>query len=285
MGFTFDGVHSSEMGLAVLSKNRPIVPEIKRVVENLSGIDGVYDFSSANPLGRPAYEEREITVECGIVGKDAQDLRQAARKVAVWLSGKEARLRFDDEPFYYYLARVANRIDLQQVASRVGRFNLVFTCRPFAYSYRMSGCIPEYGQGLCFGDGTVYGGEHMYFVNNDTITPEPDLGRWPMDQQIIGLPILVKNPGMPVAPIFRISGTANNVKFISRKKVLTYSGNSTGTLSVDFERKKATLDEINNVTNYLVGDFFELQTGDNFIQIAADSIVGDLEVIFNYRYL
>lgn len=284
MGFTFNEIHSSEMGVGVRSKNRPVAPEVKRVTENIFGVDGVYDFSSVNPLGRPVYEEREITVECSIVGKDAEDLRQASRKIALWLSGKEARLRFDDEPFVYYLARVVNRIDLEQVAYRVGRFNLIFTCRPFAYSYRMTGVLPGYGKGLCYGDGTVYGGEHMYIINGDSITPKLEIDRWPMDQPIIGLPILVKNSGMPASPVFRFTGAVNNVKFVCGDKILTYSGDSIGTLTIDFERKKAILDD-NNVTNYLIGDFFELENGDNFIQIVADSIVGYLEVIFNFRYL
>ena len=44
-GLTFNGRHSSEFGLVMFSRNRPILPEPKLVAEDIPGMDGEYDFS------------------------------------------------------------------------------------------------------------------------------------------------------------------------------------------------------------------------------------------------
>ncbi|RKL63014.1 hypothetical protein DXT63_08440 [Thermoanaerobacteraceae bacterium SP2] len=124
LGFTFNGHHSSEYEIYMRSRNRQLLPSIRQVEEVIPGMHGVYDYSSGE------LEDRIIEVDCAIVG----DLRSKARQIASWLySATRGKLIFDDEPDKYYLAKINNRIDLEQTIN-LGRFTLQFKCEPFAYT-------------------------------------------------------------------------------------------------------------------------------------------------------
>lgn len=106
------------------SKNRQLLPSIRQIEETIPGKHGVYDYSMGD------LEDRIIEVDCAIIG----DLRNKARQIAAWLySTQREKLFFDDEPDKYYLAKISNRIDLEQAIS-LGRFTLQFKCDPFAYA-------------------------------------------------------------------------------------------------------------------------------------------------------
>ena len=51
-GFIFKDRHSSDFGVTVRTKSRPILPSVKENIVDLPYRDGVYDFSKANPFGR-----------------------------------------------------------------------------------------------------------------------------------------------------------------------------------------------------------------------------------------
>ena len=286
MGFTFNGVHSSAMGIAYEGRKEPLIPEFQRVEEEVFAVDGAYDFTCANPLGRPIYKNKEIVVSCALMGKTADEMRAAARKIAIWLSCGEARLTFDDEPMFYHLAQIANKIDFEQVASRVGRFNLVFLCRPYAYCYSKSGVIPEYGEGLCFGDNTCYGGVNRYTYDAITgkSTPVYNPSEWSFTEEIIGKPFAVSNPGAPVAPIFVFSGLFMTVYIYYKDKFIKVSNASSTELIIDCGRKKVTA-KSNDVSHLFSGSFFEIASGDSLLQFDGTLTKVNIDVTFNYRYL
>ena len=51
-GFIFKDRHSSDFGVTVRTKSRPILPSVKENIVDLPYRDGGYDFSKANPFGR-----------------------------------------------------------------------------------------------------------------------------------------------------------------------------------------------------------------------------------------
>lgn len=126
MGFTFNGKHSSDFGLAVKSLDRSLLPSLRKSEITVSGRHGTYDFE------QNTYENRIISVDCAIKAGSIHELRQKARRIAGWLKDK-GELRFDDEPDKYYIGRVYSRVPFENLFV-LGRFTLNFECEPFAYS-------------------------------------------------------------------------------------------------------------------------------------------------------
>ena len=275
LGFKFNGVHSNGIGLIMRSKNRPILPEPKIVTEEIHSADGVYDFSSANPYGRIMYRQREISVDCNFISRSVPRLRSKAHEIASWLSCGEARLVFDDEPDVFYLAKVANRIDLNQQISDIGSFTIVFSCRPFAYSFVKSGDIHSYGNGLKYGDLVSYGGYNRFVITNNGVEPHLPLGDFVFN---------VRNFGTHVKPIIEFDGVFKNALITFDDKFLRLPQNASGFLYADCEKRKVVLNGM-NITNHISGSFFELAPGDNIMSISGDDISCDLVFSFNYLYL
>lgn len=127
LGFTFNNVHSAEMGVVFKSVDRTLLPA-KRVTQyTIPGKSGTYDIEDG-------YENRDISCTVAFVGTNYmyQGVRTKARAVAEWLSG-EGLLVFDDEPEKAYSAKVIDGISIEQIAI-TGHCEVTFQCRPFAES-------------------------------------------------------------------------------------------------------------------------------------------------------
>lgn len=139
-GLTFNDKHSfNEFGLIMYSKNRPVLPEIKDASEELPGMDGEYDYSEVNPDKEVKYKARPIDIEFSLKEPNPKLLRIKANKIAAWLACGEKQLIFDDEPDKYYLAKVVNKLDLDNQIVTVKRFTAQFRCRPFKFGLYLEG--------------------------------------------------------------------------------------------------------------------------------------------------
>ncbi|MED0672032.1 phage tail family protein [Aneurinibacillus aneurinilyticus] len=127
-GFTYKGVSARSIGVRIKSIKRPLLANIRQQYEDIAGRHGSYSFTDG------ALEDITIEVECWFAAADREDLRYKARQTATWLYSKEKqRLTFSDEPGVFYMARIANQIDLETLI-RHGRFTLQFRCDPFVYA-------------------------------------------------------------------------------------------------------------------------------------------------------
>ena len=138
-GLTFNGRHSSEFGLVMFSRNRPILPEPKLVAEDIPGMDGEYDFSAANPDGEVKYKPRMQDIDFTLKERNPTRLRVKANQIAAWLACGEKELIFDDEPDKFYLATVSNKLDLDNQILSIKKFTVHFKCRPFKYGLHLEG--------------------------------------------------------------------------------------------------------------------------------------------------
>lgn len=138
-GLTFNGRHSSEFGLVMFSRNRPILPEPKIVAEDLPGVDGEYDFSAVNPDGEVKYKPRMQDIDFTLKERNPTRLRVKANQIAAWLACGEQILIFDDEPDKFYLAMVANKLDLDNQILSIKKFTVHFKCRPVKYGINFEG--------------------------------------------------------------------------------------------------------------------------------------------------
>jgi predicted phage tail component-like protein len=139
-GLTFNGKHSyKDFGLIMYSKNRPLLPEPKITTEDMPGMDGEYDYSAVNPDKEIKYKPREIEIEFTLKEPNLRLLRIKANKIAAWLACGEQKLIFDDEEDKYYLAKVANKLDLENQIVSIKRFTVQFRCRPFKFGLYYEG--------------------------------------------------------------------------------------------------------------------------------------------------
>lgn len=128
-GFSFDGVHSSTYGVYLAKSPFLLLPELTNYFESIPGREGSLDYGST-------FQQRAISLSCMVLATSEKDLRNKARKIAAWLDPTKGvrRLILDTEPDKFYQARVANRIDVEQVAAQ-GRFEIFFVAPdPYAYA-------------------------------------------------------------------------------------------------------------------------------------------------------
>ena len=153
LGFTFNGIHSSELGLVrVSSSNRyddNLLPTIQDKTVQVPGGDGMYFFGSY-------YTQRQFTVSFAF---DALTDAQLRRLRTVLGDKKIHPLIFDEMPYKVYQAKVTGNNTVKHLAfdhgqgARIykGEGSIQFTCYfPFARSrykykedYRLS-TIPEW---------------------------------------------------------------------------------------------------------------------------------------------
>lgn len=125
-GFSFNGHHCSEFGLAVKNRNRQLLPAANDRYLEIPGRHGSYHFPGE-------LQDRVIELECAFMGATRQELREKSRQIAAWLYTKEkAVLSFDDEPGKYYYAKLDGAINLEQLFV-LATFTLTFRCNPLAY--------------------------------------------------------------------------------------------------------------------------------------------------------
>lgn len=271
-GFFFNGKHSwDDFGIVMKSKDRPILPEPKVVVEEITCMDGDYDFTDANPDGRTKYKPRIMDIECSFKKQDMKYIRIRAHEIANWLACGEQQLIFDDETAVFYMARVNNKLDFTTEIARIGRFTIQFKCRPFGFSRIKSNQQLQFGQGLMLG----------YGYRLDMV---------PTVFNVTGATVLnIYNPGTWVKPIIRINGSCSLISFSANGKTLSYGSISNGQVDIDCYKteayKNGVSNSANNAMNNVSGDFLEFINGNNSLQISGTNLNCTVTLIFNYLYL
>lgn len=140
IGFEYKGVHGSEYGIYCKTEKRSLLPAVRRREFEIFGKSGIID------LGDNDYMHKIMTAKLTYVGNSLVELRNRARDIAAWLnSTRWEKLIFDDEPDKYYLARVKNGIDLNNILM-TGEMSVNFECQPFAYMCTSTGADPTWDE-------------------------------------------------------------------------------------------------------------------------------------------
>lgn len=269
-GLTFNNKHSySDFGLIMRSKQRPIMPEPKVVTEEAECMHGSFDFSEANEDNQTKYKDRIITIEFGFIETDPAVIRAKAHYIASWLNCGEKVLKFDDEYPVFYMARINNKIDFEKQIERTQQFTVQFKCRPFAISVNDSLVQPQFGENIAFGYGY-------------TLDMQPQI------YNLTGPTTLnVYNAGEKVKPqIILNTGTLTNITFTCNGKTITYASNlaSGHEIVIDTQEANVTLDG-EDVNEFVYGDFFWLENGNNTLTITGEDINCKISIKFNYLYI
>ena len=108
-GFKFKDKHSSEFGVTVKTKSRPIRPEAKVHTLDIPCRDGAYDFSEANQAGREYFYDRTFIITINVCEDNLYTLQNKLSLISGWLMGK-GELIFDDMPHTVWYGRVSDEI-------------------------------------------------------------------------------------------------------------------------------------------------------------------------------
>lgn len=265
MNFTFNGIDSQQYGLVCRSKNRPILPKIRSQYEDIPGRDGSYDFSDGT------LEDRIIEISCQFISTDVSNLRDRVRNMAAWLysSGKKSQLIFSDEPDVCYMGRLANQIDLEQIAS-YGEFTLMFRCDPHAFL--LDDVNVEQLDQVTILNRT----RRLVDVYSNLITSS-------------GTTFTINNFGTAsVRPRMLITGTCSAPVTISVEGVgsITFAETlSNSEVVIDHEKFTAMVG-ITNKLDKVRGNFLELLPGDNNVTVTSTGTINlTVRFLFNPRYL
>ncbi|MCF8020903.1 MAG: phage tail family protein [Vallitaleaceae bacterium] len=126
LGFTFNGRHSSELGLYIRTKSNPLLPNKRIVKETVMGKDGSYIFEDG-------YEDKELEFECTLLEDDLETRRLMARDIAEWLVSKGDLILDYESDKKYIVIQTVNNIDLA-FENGADIFDIKFVCEPFQYS-------------------------------------------------------------------------------------------------------------------------------------------------------
>ena len=237
--FKLNDIESSSFDLVCKSVKRPLLPEAKVSRVELPGLSGVYDYPNEE------YELREVIMRIMYIGKDYQELRTRARRIAAWLyTPTWSRLVIHDEPDLYYLCKITSSLELQHLWQS-GTIDIVFDCQPFAYSIDEKQIILGPSGGVFNNEGT----RHINFKS-------------PYGSKSL---ITIEDPG----PLVSITMNGNT---------LIYEGEGTGPLVIDNIEMEITRGGI-NVFDKLSGDidtFLKIIPGEN--TVVADGVNGDIRI-------
>ena len=109
VGFSFDGIHSSELGILRVSEGdryeETLHPEIEDITVDIPGLDGNYFFGSN-------FKTRSISISIAFDSMTELQFRKLRRLFGV---KKNCELIFDERPYKVYMAKIESPIELNYV--------------------------------------------------------------------------------------------------------------------------------------------------------------------------
>ena len=121
--FTFGGVDMREKYGVWCTAYDTFFPPLRSHKITVPGRSGAYDY------GSDEYDERTLRLECDTrTGKTRAEMREIA-----YVLSKKHEIRIWQEPDKYYVGRLYDPSELEDLGQIVYKFTLTFICEPFAY--------------------------------------------------------------------------------------------------------------------------------------------------------
>lgn len=248
-GFYYKDRHSSEFGVTVRTKSRPILPAMKRFTQDMPYRDGEYDFSGANPHSREHYYDRTFAVSLAVTADNLALLQGKISKMSIWLCGR-GKLIFDDMPLIVWDAVISDEvIYMPERGGRCAVLEVSFRAEPFGE------CIfgtdgPTLDMPVRLDDMIPIGLEVLYTY---TVT-----GTGGVD--------VINFGDRPVRPVIKIDGAKGDVTLTLGSGSISFKGEKH--VAVDFDKQTVTGDTGDIMAE---GAFFEFPEGLSRLKISTDS--------------
>ena len=246
-GFTFDGVHSSDMGLTTELVSIPLRSEPKTIYADVSGRYGELDLSYSNPEQRLYYRPRIIEFMCHCrIPDDTSQLNELSIIADYLFKKGDKKLFLDGDEHFYYKAHVANLFNVTYETEYSFSFPLIFKCDPFLYTahgkeYEEAFVVEAENDGY-YADPVI----EVYGTAPNGFVLESD--RFPDKSLTVNVPI------------------------------------NQNTVIIDREKMDVTINGVSCLSQCR-GDFFEIAPGENRISVDGDSAELRLKVTFDTRQL
>lgn len=248
-GFYYKDRHSSEFGVTVRTKSRPILPAMKRFTQDMPYRDGEYDFSGANPHSREHYYGRTFAVSLAVTADNLALLQGKISKMSIWLCGR-GKLIFDDMPLIVWDAVISDEvIYMPERGGKCAVLEVSFRAEPFGE------CIfgtdgPTLDMPVRLDDMIPIGLEVLYTY---TVT-----GTGSVD--------VINFGDRPVRPVIKIDGAKGDVTLTLGGGSISFKGEKR--VAVDFDKQTVTGDTGDIMAE---GAFFEFPEGLSRLKISTDS--------------
>ncbi len=243
-GFKFKDRHSSDFGITVKTKSRPIRPEAKVYTLDIPCRDGAYDLSEANSMGREYFYDRTFVITVSVCSDNLYTLQDRLSLLSAWLMGS-GELIFDDMPNTVWYGKISDEIIyMPEHGGKTAVLEVSVRARPFAK------CI--------FGTEGPVLDTYINIDNNILLVLEET-----MHYEVSGqADIAVWNFGeRPLRPCMRIQGGGSIILTLG-ERTLSFEGGDV--CIVDFERQSV---EVNEKNVSISGEFFEFAAGNNLLHV------------------
>ena len=122
--FTFGGVDMRETYGVWMTAYDVFFPPLRAHKITIPGRSGAYDYGSDD------YDERTLRLTCDTrTGKTRAQMREIA-----YVLSKKHEIRLWQEPEKYYIGRLYDPSELEDLGQIVYKFSLTLICEPFAYA-------------------------------------------------------------------------------------------------------------------------------------------------------
>ena len=285
VGFTFNGIHSSQFGLySVSSSNRysrSLLSATADSTADIIGADGSYYFGTS-------FKNSTFNFSLAFDSVTEQELREISR----WLynSGTIAPLILDEIPYIQYYVKVTNAPEIKFIAfedatlARVykGEASVTFTgYDPFGYIVHKF--LSDYEDENI---GEWSEASQLLFskkVNNVDYYDTYNAGTIPLynpgDVDVDSILTLIVNRGTEISPINQITVTLGSNSYILNTTNITHGT----TIIVD--TKKRLIKNGNTVVNYILidGDLFKIPVSKTMSLVITGASTASIE--YQYKYL
>ena len=244
-GFTFKDIHSSEYGVTVRTKARPIIPAKKSYTVSLPYRDGDYDFSAANEQEREHYANRIFQLSLTVTADNLGELQSKIGKLSKWLTGSGDMI-FDDIPLVIWRGKITDEIIyMPEHGGRSATIEVSFSAEPFGKNiFGAEG--PRLGDPVPLGSDIPLSMEEFYTC---TISGS-------------GKTNFINFGDRPASPVFLLEGVNGTVTMSVGDKSLSFT--ASGNVTVDFKKQ---LVKCGNAAVRITGDFFEFPEGKSELTI------------------
>lgn len=262
-GGNIDGKSFASLGLLLTKSDIPILPDVRRVEEEIPGRDGILDLETrfgARPI--------ELTFE--LVEDFEVDYQLRLSEIASIfnpISGEKI-LVLERMPAKQWRVKYNGTISVEKLAT-LGTFTAPFKAyNPFAESVVMASEPLDLGEGLTLGLGYELDGIETSF----SVTASPTT-------------FSVTNLGTyEVFPITTLEGTCDDITITNTTTGEQFSINTpiSGTTIIDTDIESIRQNGL-NIFHYFSGDFTKLVSGENSFTVTGTNV--DLTITFDYRHV
>lgn len=253
-GFTFKNRHSSEFGVVVKTRSRRLLPGVKSYFYSTPLMDGSYDFTEANIMGREFYNDRTFELSLQITADCLDELEKKNAHAAIWLRGS-GDLIFDSAASVKWRGRFIS--DLAFAPERRGKsavISAVFQSEPIGMATFTT------GKGIYLGDAVALDSDipldmSSYFEKQLTH------GENTVDFINLG--------DFYVRPVLKFDNGSNITVTYGDSKIIL-EGLTSGAV-IDLEKCNITDNSGNCILSKMQGNFFELPPGRSTLEIYADA--------------